>query len=369
MAIQTKTAPRPYVPVDAAWKAADERVTILDDRIDIEDDAVFIWLKAHLVHAHGHGLQKTVIGTGLLPPAWRAVTRRFASPVDVQNFMNTLGLRADTVLALQTLYRQLTPAHQPIDRATLLREIGNAIICGQAWVLESRRMKSRFSTKTSEQAFAVINPKLGTNINFQFIANAEGDQWLRGYVPMQHGVVIGQSGMTVASGFDLGQWSVDEMTKQGFSETLLQKIRPFANRKMRHMTKAQVVALVATLGPVPILTKEEADACDTAVFTSIASGAMRIWNARIEKGVPLFTALPQGWQTVWISRFYQEGPGPKFSSAIDFRSNALAGNWKDAIAALQSYTQYRDRIASEANLLQQQMPPEVTTGAVDDKSR
>lgn len=222
-------------------------------------------------------------------------------------------------------------------------------------------MKSRFSTKTSEQAFAFINPKLGTNINFQFIARAEGDQWLRGYVPMQHGVVIGHSGMTVASGFDLGQWTVGDMKKQGLSGPLLEKIQPFANHKMFGMTKAQVVALIATLGPVPVLTKDEADICDMIIFTSITNAAKISWDtqAKNKNGVPLFAALPQGWQTVWVSRFYQEGGSPKFSSAINFRSNALAGNWQDAIDALNSYTKYRDRITSEINFLKQQIPPNI----------
>lgn len=61
---------------------------------------------------------------------------------------------------------------------------------------------SRFVTRTSLSAFAPISPRFGTAVSFTFIAKLEGDQWLRGYIPIKRsGIVAGQSGMTVASGF------------------------------------------------------------------------------------------------------------------------------------------------------------------------
>jgi hypothetical protein len=121
--------------------------------------------------------------------------------------------------------------------------------------------------------------------------------------------------------------------------------------------KNHVAAEVATLGPVPVLTKEEADLCDGRVFSTILGQAQRAWNGGKSTGVPAFSALPAGWQTVWLSRFYQEGPATRVTLGKAFRAQALAGKWTDAIASLRSYSDYRDRAKAEANLLAADIPP------------
>ena len=237
----------------------------------------------------------------------------------------------------------------------LLKSLAPRLVSGRLWALEARPVKSRFVGKTDPNAFAPINPKYGTSVDFAYIAGLEGDQWLRGYVPMRKGVVIGRSGMTVGSGFDIGQWSPRQIDSFGFPAPLNDKLRPFAG----HATKADVAKEVAGLAPVPELSKLEADLCAGTVFSQLLGDALKNWNALRSPDVPEFKALPEGWQTVWLSRFYQEGPTTRVAQGVLFRNAARAGRWQDAVSSLRAYTQYKDRATREADLLSSAIPPPV----------
>lgn len=241
----------------------------------------------------------------------------------------------------------------------------NALAAGQLWTIEAGHAPtSRLISRTSPSVFAAINPATGTAIDFQYIAALEGNQWLRGYVRFKRsGIVAGQSGMTVASGFDVGQWSISQLGAMGFPTTLLDKLKPFANVNFKSRNKSQVAAQVATFGPVPVLTKSEADLCDGRVFSTILAQALKAWNAGRSAGVPAFIALPAGWQTVWLSRYYQEGPATQVSLGKTFRAQALAGKWTDAMASLRSYTEYSERAKAEAKVLAAELPPTPATPA------
>ncbi len=49
-----------------AVSRADNQLTVLDDRFDAEDNAAWLWLRAHQLHGHPHHV---VIGTDPLPPS------------------------------------------------------------------------------------------------------------------------------------------------------------------------------------------------------------------------------------------------------------------------------------------------------------
>ena len=116
----------------------------------------------------------------------------------------------------------------------------------------------------------------------------------------------------------------------------------------------QVVKQVGKIGPVPTLEghKNWADLCDAAVFKVWLGRAQRRWDEDALPGVPRFTALPGGWQTVWLSRRYQAQSG-------SFKRLAAAGKWEPAVAALRAEPNYKSRTDSEANLLQAELPPPV----------
>lgn len=82
------------------------------------------------------------------------------------------------------------------------------------------------------------------------------------------------------------------------------------------------------------------------------AGLLLIGTGRVSPGSD-FCRASRGWQTVWLSRHYQAQSGP-------FETLALAGKWRPAITALGAEPLYRSRTASEANLLEVELPPVAT---------
>ena len=174
---------------------------------------------------------RVVVGTETLSEGWRPRVKKFIDSHFAQAYLHPFDRNHVSMHALGTIAQSVSgPSGNPRSDAEVIVDVGAALVSGRAWVIELPRhgLKSRFITKTDPAAFAPINPRFGTKVDFTFIAKLEGDQWLRGYVPMRKGVVVGASGMTVASGFDLGQWKVEEWNKLNFPPTLIKKIKPFA---------------------------------------------------------------------------------------------------------------------------------------------
>jgi len=341
----------------ASISAADSQLTVLDDRMDVEDHAAFLWLRAHQLYGYAH--HRVAIGTEFLTADWNNRKKKFFDQHSAYIYLRHFVHSSSAMPLLRTLARSLNLGAGTLSDKQVLDVLAANLVSGRAWVVELPRsdLKSRFVSKTSPAVFAPINPRFGTKVDFAFIASLEGDQWLRGYVPMRNGTVLGKSGMTVASGFDLGQWTMSELQQLGFPAALMNKIKPFASpHRFKGKHKAEVAAAVAKLGPVPELTKPEADLCDGAVFGKILGDAIRAWNSAKGPAVPVYAKLPAGWQTVWLSRVYQEGPSPRSSDAIAFRKEATAGNWQQAIAKLRAYSDYKKRASAEANLLAKELP-------------
>jgi len=339
-------------------QVADGSVTILDDKIDIENQAAFKWLKAHRIHGFPH--HNVVIASGPLSAGWEPLKKTFHDQAMAEQYLGRIPNTHTNLVTLQSLLQKLHASPgSVVTRDVAIKAIATCLVNGSAWLLEvpKSNVSSRWVSKTTPSALAGINTKYGTNVDFAFIARQEGNQWLRGYVPIKAGVVIGRSGMTVATGFDVGQWNSKDLTTMKFSDDLIKKLDPFtAPNHFKGMTKAQVVAKVTKLGPVPVLTKAEADFCDAVIFSRILGDSIQQWNRLKDDSTPVFAKLPSGWQTVWLSRNYQEGSSPASKSANDFRDHAVAAEWEAAIKSLLSYTEYKDRTQQEAALLKAQIP-------------
>jgi hypothetical protein len=346
----------------ASIAQADGQLSVLDDRVDVEDRVEYLWLRAHVLR--GYANHRVAVGTDVLSAGWRARKKIFHDQSGARIYLHHFAHSHSAMHSLRTLAQTLNFVHSGLfSDSEAIDVVASGLVAGRAWLIElpARAPASRFVSKTSPSAFAPLNPRYGTKVDFAFIASLEGNQWLRGYVPMKNGIVLGKSGMTVASGFDLGQWDSKDLGKFGFPQQLMDKITPFASpNRFKGLNKKEVAAKVAKLGPVPVLTKEEADLCDGAVFGAILKSAATSWNSLKAAQTPKFTDLPAGWQTVWLSRFYQEGSSPKIADAIAFRKDALAGNWQLAIAKLRAYTNYKDRAKQEADLLAKELPPTTT---------
>jgi len=190
-----------------------------------------------------------------------------------------------------------------------------------------------------------------SRVDFGFIGNLEGGQWLKGYVPNPAG---SQSGVTIATGFDLGARNSNDLQSLGLPATLVNKLSRYCN-KTRFIAKEYL-----TKNPLTI-TKEEADRIDTASKKS----ALDMLVARYDKAIPRtsqllrFEQLPSEAQTVIASVAFQYGDlatrTPRFWKTVTEQ------RWQAAINELRNFNDaYGPRRGSEADLLSKVLNSRVT---------
>ncbi|WP_299494649.1 pesticin C-terminus-like muramidase [uncultured Shewanella sp.] len=176
-----------------------------------------------------------------------------------------------------------------------------------------------------------------TNIDFSFIEQLEGFT-LIGYVPDAQS---SQSGVTIGSGFDIGQRSVLEL-KNAFSASLFEKLKPYATLK-----KMDAVIKLAAL-PLTISTVE-AQEITRYSHSSTINRIANEWNASRSK-IP-FEQLHCICATVMCSVAFQYGslskPTPKFWQQV------TTEDWQGALSNLRHFgDNYPTRRNKEADLLQ-----------------
>jgi hypothetical protein len=145
------------------------------------------------------------------------------------------------------------------------------------------------------------------NIDWEFIQSLEGFE-LIGYVPDPSGSI---SGVTIASGIDLGQMSVSQLDALEIKQALKNKLAHYLGRKQ---WDAKMY-----LNSTPLkVTEAEALALDKAVKAQKLPDIMYTYNAR---SGGKFTDLPPAAQTVYFSVAWQYGPAlprrtPRFFNAM-----------------------------------------------------
>jgi len=138
-------------------------------------------------------------------------------------------------------------------------------------------------------------------IDYALISKFEGGQRLEGYIPMRKGEVIGNSGVTIGTGVDVGQMSKGEICALPISETLKEKLLPFGNI-VKDAAKAK-------LDYTPLyITKPEADELDRAVYEKILNILVYLYN---RESAVKFDELPEKAQTCIASIAINMGPAFK----------------------------------------------------------
>lgn len=125
------------------------------------------------------------------------------------------------------------------------------------------------------------------------VSEFEGGQQLEAYPPPARG-----SGVTVATGIDLGQRSLSELKSLGLSEPLIKKITPYLGKKdadARTLVKKKPL----------ILTQEEADELDNIIAGSIGAEVNKKFMEATGQDIAL---LPSAAQTVIASLAHNFGP-------------------------------------------------------------
>lgn len=180
------------------------------------------------------------------------------------------------------------------------------------------------------------------NIDWDFIQELEGFS-VKAYVPQFfNGIPIASSGVTVGTGFDLGQHNKDDLTRMKIPAELQGKLIPYLGLK-REVAKRKLKEKPLTL------TIEECKLLDRLVKSSKADFVAVLFDRDCK--FSFFENLTKEQQTVICSLSFQYGNikvrCPKFWKAV------TTLKWEDAVKELRNFgDKYAKRRNKEADLLE-----------------
>ena len=180
---------------------------------------------------------------------------------------------------------------------------------------------------------------------FDFLRDVEGFK-ASGYVPQdRRGNPIENSGVTIATGLDLGQQDEDSLRRMGLSDELISIFRPYLGLKR---SEAQRFLLDNPLR----LTAEQATFVEESLMSHDFERMSDLWNStqREEDGIRWDQLDPEK-QTVMLSVFRQYGNLPRRTPK--FWRSATQGRWNDTVSELRNFgDKYKTRRNKEADLLE-----------------
>ncbi len=175
-------------------------------------------------------------------------------------------------------------------------------------------------------------------IDYKFISVREGGAALHGYVPNPGGSM---SGVTCATGFDLGSRSVGDLLSMGLSDEIVRVLEPHLGKKGKYAA--------ASLAGCPLkITEKQAEMIDKASKHQATDRLVAAYNASSK--VP-FASIPDAAQTCIASVAFQYGANlaartPKFWAAVTKQ------DWPLAVAILNDFGDaYPTRRKLEADLI------------------
>lgn len=168
----------------------------------------------------------------------------------------------------------------------------------------------------------------------------EGGSKTTGYVPAAG---VSQSGVTIGTGFDLGQRNESDLKALGLSIGLIATLKPYLGKKAKDAQDA--------LGKTPLtVTAAQAADMDKAVKKSHVDLIKHKYNAAAQNKKK-FTDLPVEAQTVIAAVSFQYGTNLDVRAPKLWKA-ATAQNWKECIQVLNNYGDaYPTRRKKEAALL------------------
>lgn len=188
-------------------------------------------------------------------------------------------------------------------------------------------------TEPAIAAPAAKESEMAHSVDLGFLKKVEGFE-TKGYVPD-----IGKSGVTIASGFDLGQHSVKEI--QALVPALADRLTPYAG-----LTRAEAQA---KLKEQPLkLTADEAEIVNRSVKARKVDEVRKAFDSTSETP---FDSLPPEWQTVIASVAFQYGKLDK--QTPNFWRQVTSGDWKGAYDNLRDFgDDFASRRNQEADLVE-----------------
>jgi hypothetical protein len=215
-------------------------------------------------------------------------------------------------------------------------------------VTEYDQLLTDYNALSKNANSVLIDVNGSVNIAWSFISELEGGQRLVAYA--LDGTLFPNSGITVATGFDLGQRSRSDLVALGLSASLIDKLEPYLGRRG--------VAAESYIAAYPLtLSSMEADQIDRLVKASVLETTIARYDAG--DSVALFRQLPMPFQTVIASVAFQYGDLSRRTPA--FWALVKSGNWQGAINELRDFgDSFSERRGKEADLMEVMLRGAVT---------
>lgn len=193
------------------------------------------------------------------------------------------------------------------------------------------------------------------NINWRKIGEFEGCR-LKGYVPKDKtGDVLGESGVTIGMGVDLGALDETALDALGLATALNQTLRPYLGLKQG--------AAVEKLTSAPLqLSADEVDELNAAVQLAQIGTLRLAYDHAVGSDAVRFEDLPEPAQTVIASVKFQWGNiwhRVDNANIVNFWHAAVAQDWRQMETVLRDWTPatYRTRRNAEADYLRRLLLP------------
>ncbi|MFP7672701.1 pesticin C-terminus-like muramidase [Marivita sp. S0852] len=192
------------------------------------------------------------------------------------------------------------------------------------------------------------------DIDWNFIARQEGEAVTTGYVPMNaQGAVFGQSGVTIATGFDIGQHSISDLNRLfGQHPDIIALLTPYVGlKRMRAVEALRAQPLTITDAQASIIDRAVKTAKARAIATTYdAAVASTFRPTRQQRTAPTFRSLPREAQTVIMSVAFQYGSLP--TRTPTFWRYAVQQDWRSMERELRNFgDEYTSRRIREADYL------------------
>lgn len=209
-------------------------------------------------------------------------------------------------------------------------------------LLISLTEEQRVNAEGSTRGLVQETTQTGPQVDFSFIKEQEGFE-TSVYVPKKKsGEVAGQSGATIASGFDLGQRGASDLA--GLPSDLVAKLKPYLGKK------GASAATFVSQNPLSI-TQQEADTINTFAKNQELGRLIPKFDA--VSSVPFAQLTPQQ-QTVVASVAFQYGN--LADKTPNFWRQITTGDWSGALQNLRNFgDDYGSRRNREADYLESGM--------------
>lgn len=198
--------------------------------------------------------------------------------------------QALTAAGLRGVGKVANPISNLLNSVLTSKTIGAAQAAGEITEKESDALK--LARKVLNKPDLSLTQEDDMKVN-PIVSQFEGGQRLKAYEPPAKG-----SGVTVATGIDLGQRSAKELEDLGLSEALINKVRPYLGVK-----DAEAKGLLKSK-PLS-LTQDEADELDSAIGQKISS---EVSSKYLKATGQDLSELPEEARTVIESLAYNFGP-------------------------------------------------------------